>query len=326
MLWRAKKEAEMRRKSHILCYNRLEEDQEEVFPVGTHDRNLHDSTGMRLMISVIFNLGITAAETVGGLLSGSLSLLSDALHNFTDAMALVISCVARHIAKRERDSVFTYGYKRAEVVASIINVTVLLSISVLLFKEAVAKILNRYTVDTDVMLWVAIVGLVGNLATAAILFPKSKRNLNVKSAFLHIVSDALSSIAVIVGGLLIKFRGWWFVDPLITFAIVVYVVVGSIHILGESLRIVMQAVPKGISVEEVKKAIESLDMVKDAHHIHIWSSDGKDVYVECHATLSDSSKSIDACIDEIEKKLDNLGIRHVTVQLEEGRCWERREC
>jgi len=103
-------------------------------------------------------------------------------------------------------------------------------------------------------------------------------------------------------------------------------VVESIHILGDSLKIVMQAVPQGISVEEVKKTIESLDMVKDAHHIHIWSSDGKDVYVECHATISEDSKSIDACIDEIEKKLNSLGIKHVTVQLEEGRCGERKGC
>jgi len=326
MLWRVKKEAKMRKRATYCATIILKKTQKAVFLVENHDYNLHDSTGTRLMISVLFNLGVTAAEIVGGLLSDSLSLLSDALHNFTDAMTLVISYVARHIAKREKDSVFTYGHERAKVVASIINVTVFLSISVLLFKEAVAKILNRYTIDTDLMLWVAFVGLVGNFATATILLSKSKRNPNVRSTFLHIVSDALSSMAVVVGGLLIKFHGWWFVDPLIAFAIVAYVVVGFIHILGESLRIVMQAVSKGISVEEVKKTIESLDMVKDGHHIHIWSSDGKDVYVECHATLSDSSKSIDTCIDKIEKKPNSLGIKHVTVQLEEGHCRERKEC
>lgn len=299
---------------------------QEVTSLSDKHVHSHDSTSRRLIISVFLNLFITAAEVVGGFLSGSLSLLSDALHNLTDSTALLISYFARRIARKERDSVFTYGYKRAEVVASVINVTVLLSVTILLLKEALEKLLSRYAINTELMLWVAIVGLAGNVITALILYSGSKENLNVRSAFLHIMSDALSSVAVIVGSLLIRSFGWWFVDPLITLAIVAYVVLESLHILREGLKIVMQAVPSGISVEEIKEAIESLDMVKDAHHIHIWSSDGKDLYVECHATITENVKSLDRCIDEIEEKLKSLGVKHVTVQLEEGRCSERENC
>ncbi|ABR31098.1 cation transporter [Thermosipho melanesiensis] len=280
----------------------------------------HDVVERKLIFSVIFNFLITASEIIGGIVSGSLALISDALHNLSDTGALLISYFARKISKKPVDNKYTYGYKRAELVASVINITVLLSISFSLILEGIKKILSPVQINTSIMLIVAYVGLVGNLLTAILLSSHSKENLNLKSAFLHILSDMFSSVGIIITGHVMSYYNIWILDPIITFVISGYIIIESIKILKESIRVVMQGIPKGVDLDKVKKIIQNFSFVKDVHHIHVWSLDGIELYLEMHVTVD--GKDYDDYLRRIKETLKEHGFRHSTIQLEQINCGE----
>ncbi|MGC9384942.1 MAG: cation diffusion facilitator family transporter [Kosmotogaceae bacterium] len=280
--------------------------------------NHNESMSKRIFFSIILNLLISIAELVGGFLSGSLALISDSLHNFADTSSLIISYFAQLISKKERTKKYTYGFKRIEIIATLINTTALLAVAIFLLKEAITKLLNPAAINSNLMISIAIVGLAGNLITVFLLRSGIKESLNIRSAFVHILSDTLSSVFVIAGGILISLYGWFIVDPLLTLVVISYIVYQSVHLLIESFSIIMQATPKEITVDDIKQTVEDLDFVDDVHHIHIWTTNGQDVLVECHVLIENFDQNkLDYFLSQIKKKLSGIGVDHTTIQIEQ---------
>lgn len=292
-----------------------------------HYNHIHDPVrlkGKRLLYVILLNFAIAGAELVGGLLSESLALLSDSLHNLSDAMSVVVTYFAHKVSLRGASERKTFGYKRSTILAALFNSITLLVIGVFLVKEAVERLFSPKPIDSFTVLWVATVGLVANFLSMYLLKRWSGRDINVKSAYLHMFTDALSSIAVILGALVMLYFGLSWLDSLLTIAIAVYVIRESFKILNRSINILMQAVPETLSVSELVKSIESLEEVKDVHHVHVWSLDDRTVFFEGHVNLKRDmpvSKAMEV-YDKIEKSLRSLGVSHVTVQAEYNGCPE----
>ncbi len=284
----------------------------------------HSGHGLKrnLVVSILLNFTITVAEVIGGLLSGSLALLGDSLHNFSDAMGLLASYIALRIGERRANEKYTFGYKRAEILVAFVNSAVLFGVSLFLVVEAYERFESPQPIDTGIMLSVAVIGLVANLLSVLLLH-RHAHGLNVRSAYLHLLSDTLSSVAVVVGGLLILFYGVNWVDPLITVLIAIYILREAYEILRESVEVLMEASPD-LDLSLIKSEIESIPGVRNAHHFHAWRVGENEVHFECHVEVDDMPLSrAQGVIDEVESRLRKHGITHVTVQLETDRCREK---
>ena len=290
----------------------------------THDHHHHRRPGSqaRLVASIAFNLLITIAEVVGGLLSGSLSLLSDALHNFSDTVSLGISLGARRMASREANGRRTFGYRRAEIIGAFINLVTLVLIALFLIKEAIMRFMEPRPVDGSVMLVVALIGLAANVVTAALLYRDARGSLNVRSAFVHIVADALSSVGVVLGGLLILLYDLTFVDPLLTLAIAVYMLYHSYDMLQQTVDILMESTPPGLEVAGLIRDVQILDPVQDMHHVHVWQLDEAHTALEAHIVISEEElPRIDAIKHQIKDLLAvRFEITHSTLEFELAPC------
>lgn len=276
----------------------------------------------RLALSLVLNLVITAAEVAGGLFSNSLALLSDAVHNLSDASSLGVSWLAKRISRMERTPAHSFGFKRAEVLASLVNTVALVGIGIFLLVEAGRKFLHPEPVVGQVMLGVAVVGLLGNLLTAWLLHSGSRESLNIRSAYLHIVMDTLSSVGVIAAALLMMAFGWTWLDPLLTLAVSLYVLRESWPLLKTSIHILMQGTPEGVQIEPLIEEVESQPDVVDMHHVHLWTTDGNEVFLEAHVTLCEEARSrTDELLAFLSALLgDRFGIGHVTLQFEFAAC------
>jgi len=275
--------------------------------------------GARMLASVVLNLGIALVEVIGGLLSGSLSLLSDSLHNLSDAMSLLASYFALRIGERRANEKYTFGYKRAEILVAFVNSAVLIGVSLFLVVEAYRRFQNPGPIDTTVMLPVAVVGLMANLLSVLLLHEHA-HGLNVRSAYLHLLSDTLSSVAVVIGGLLIRFYGVRWVDPLVTVLIALYILREAYEVLRESVDVLMEASPE-LDLDAIREELESIPGVKNAHHFHAWRVGEEGTHFECHLAVEDMPLSeAQRIIDVAEERLRKFGITHVTVQLEVDRC------
>ncbi|MFA4640017.1 cation diffusion facilitator family transporter [Pyrococcus kukulkanii] len=274
----------------------------------------------KMMASALLNFAITGAEIVGGILSGSLALLSDFLHNFSDAMSILASYIALKIGQRKKNEKFTFGYRRAEILVAFINSSVLVGVSLFLIVEAYRRFLAPRTIEVKVMLPVATVGLVANVFSVLLLHEHTHESMNIRSAYLHLLSDTLSLVAVVLGGLLmLKYNVSW-VDPLVTVGIALYILREAYYILKESVEVLMEASP-GLDFEEIKRRIEKIPGVKNAHHFHAWRIGEDEVHFECHVSVKDMPISRgQEIIDRIEEILREYGVKHVTVQLEIYRC------
>lgn len=273
----------------------------------------------RMLLSFVLNMGIALAEIVGGLLSGSLALLSDSVHNFSDSMSLLASYFAIKIGERKANEKYTFGYKRAEILVAFINSAVLVGVSLLLLVEAYRRYRNPEPIDGPLMLGVALIGLFANLLSVLLLHSHA-HGLNVRSAYLHLLSDTLSSVAVVAGGIaIIKWNVLW-IDPLITVLIALYILREAYEILRESIEVLMEASPE-LDLRAIKAELEAISGVKNAHHFHAWRVGEDEVHFECHVEVKDMPLSeAQKIIDEAEKRLRKFGITHVTVQLEVDRC------
>lgn len=283
-----------------------------------HHHNFDDSSTTKLWISIVLNLVITIAEFVGGILSNSLALLSDAVHNLNDTLSLGISLVARKISKKGADQEKTFGYKRAEIIAAFINLITLVLVALFLIKEGAERFFDPQPIDGFTMFWVAIVGLLGNFITAALLFKDAKNSLNLKSAYIHILSDGLSSVGVIIGGWLILKYEWYVVDTILTIGIGIYILWHSYHMLRETIDILMQATPSEIDIPELKTKIEQIPRVCGTHHIHVWRLDEHEIMMESHIVVEEEYISEMEPIKTMIKKLlhDDFGIHHSTLEFE----------
>lgn len=285
-----------------------------------HSHAHHVEGSFKLLLVIAANIVITAAEYIGGVLSGSLALISDAGHNFSDVLSLILGYAGEKISTGKSGARYTFGLKRFEVLTALINSLTLVVIGILIFNESVVRFLNPQHVDLKVMLPVAFIGLAGNVVSIYILNHGAGSSLNVRAASLHMFFDALSSVAVIAAAVIIWLTSNYWVDIVISCFIGIMIIWSAFGILRESLRIFLQGVPEHINTDEVYEAILSVEGVASLHGLHIWSINSKEVFLSCHIQLDENSCSSDKVIEGINDLLDKrFGINHSAVQAEFGK-------
>jgi len=301
-----------------------EHDHEHNYTDTGHTHDVSSLSGKKIFWVTLLNATITTAEIVGGILSGSLALLSDAIHNLSDTVAIALSYVANKIAQKPKDAKKTYGYKRAEILSAFINSTVLLALSFVLIFEAFKRIKSPESINGTLMITVAIIGLVANFVSVYLLEKDSHENLNIKASYLHLISDTVSSIGVLAGGIAIKIWGIVWIDPLITVLISLYILKETWHVIRKTVDILMQS-SAPLDYVAIKKDIEGIDKVKNIHHVHSWMSNEKTIYFEAHIDMEDIQLSeVEHVYDKIEHLLkEHYGVSHVTLQAEVDKCCDK---
>lgn len=294
--------------------------------VGDHNHSPPASSAVvkPLLIAIAITATFTVVEFVGGLLSGSLALMSDAGHMFTDTLALALSLGAVKMALRPPTSERTFGYLRAEILAALINGATLIVISVVIFYESARRIMDPPEIESGLMLLVASAGLAANGAGVFLLHDKSKGSLNVRGAFLHMFGDMLSSIGVIVGALLIMFLDLKVVDPILSVLIGGIILVGAWKLVTQSTSILLESVPSHLKLDEVRSSLMAVDGVVDVHDLHVWTLSSGLHALSAHVAVKDMRVSdcsgIVARCEEILR--DKFAISHTTFQLECLTCEE----
>jgi len=279
------------------------------------------------VISIFLNLVITIAEFIGGILSNSLALMSDALHNLSDTFSIFISYMALIIGKKGSTPKNTFGFKRIEILAALLNAIILVGISIFLFYKAYQRLIEPEPIQGQMMLIVAIIGLLANVVSVFLLHGDSVKNLNIKAAYIHLLGDTLSSVGVIIASILIsRFNVYW-VDPLLTFLIGIFIIRATYGVLKETVEILMQATPEFLDISEIKHSLETHPKVENIHHIHAWRLSDNQVHFECHADLCSnySIQEADKIRKDLESKLKHsFKIHHVTIQMEYHTCRDKR--
>lgn len=284
-----------------------------------HHHHHQDVKGRNLLIAIILNMIITAAQVIGGLVSGSLALLSDALHNFSDVLSLIISYIADQLSKKEASLNKTFGYKRAEIIAAFVNAATLLIVAIYLIYEAVLRFINPQEIESGLVIWLAILGIVANGFSVLLLRNNARENMNMRSAYLHLLTDMSASVAVLAGGLLMKYFGWYWVDSLLTVLIALYLIIMGYDLLKNSLRVLMLFTPSEINTEKLRAAISVHPNIKNVHHIHIWQLNEKETHLEAHIDFHNdiNLSTFDVILADVEKiLLEEFGINHVNIQPE----------
>ena len=279
----------------------------------------HVEQGRSLLFSILLNLVITIAQVIGGIISGSLALISEALHNFSDVLSLVFSYLAFKLSKKEASVNQTFGYKRADIIAAFINAMVLIIVALFLIFSAVNRFFNEKEITPDLVIWLSILGIVVNGLSAFMLKSHAENNLNMKSAYLHLFTDMMSSVAVLVGGLLMKFYQWYWVDSVMTLFIAIYLIVVGIDLLVNSTKILMLFTPSHINIKEIITEVHKIPGAGKLHHIHVWYLNELELHLEAHLDCSEDIKmtEFNDILHKIEKVLlEQFQINHVTIQPE----------
>ncbi len=287
--------------------------------MGSHHHHVDPNAGdKRVALAVIVNVGLTIAQVIGGILAGSLALIADALHNFSDAVSLIIAFAARRIARRPSDSSMTFGYGRVEIVAALVNYTTLIVIGLYLVYEATMRFVEPQGVDGWLIVIIAAIALAVDTVTALLTYRFSKGSVNIRAAFLHNVADALGSIAVIVAGTLILLYDWRLVDPLVTLLIAAYILWQAFSEIGGVIRILVLGSPPDIATEAVIEHMRSVDGVSDVHHAHFWQMDEHHNALDAHLVIAEGAwGNADAIKDAVKDALrDRFGIDHTTLEME----------
>lgn len=288
--------------------------------------NIEDKRERNLLIVIFLNLFIFTSEIIGGVFSRSLSLLSDSFHNLSDTLSIVISLIAIRFSKKDNSYKFTFGGKRAEILASFFNSIFLFIVSVVLIRESIIRLINPQIVQTDLMLIIAVIGLFLNGISVLLLKNFSKDSMNIKSSYLHLLMDTLSSVAVVIGGVLMMIFKIYWIDPIITLLITFYILKEGFEIFTNSMKILMEGTPKDIDLNRLKKEIENVDGILNLHHIHIWQLNEKNYLFEGHIKLKSDfplSKA-DLIRKEVQDLLNNeFNISHSTIQIEYNGCCEK---
>ena len=282
----------------------------------------HEVSGKNLFLTIVLNIIITLSQIVGGIFSGSLALLSDAMHNFSDVLALVIAYVAHRLAERPDTASRTFGYRRAEILAALFNASVLIGIAIFLVVEAFHKFYHPEAINSLWVIGLGLLSIVLNTASVLLIKEDSHENMNIKAAYLHLLTDVMTSVAVVVGGVLMYYFHLFWVDPLVSMLIAVYLIWASFGLVRESSAILMQFTPRGIDIEKVIATIEAEPEIDNVHHIHLWQLDDKNIHLEAHLDFrKDVTLSVsNLVLERLEKRLhETFGINHATFQCEYGR-------
>ncbi len=277
-----------------------------------------ESGDKRVSIAIWANALLTVAQIVGGILSGSLALIADALHNFSDMASLVIAFAARKIARRPADERMTFGYGRIEIVAALINYTTLILVGFYLIYEGVMRMIEPTEVAGWTVVILGCVALAVDTLTAWLTYSMQKGSVNIRALFLHNLSDALASVAVIVGGTLIILYDLRWVDPVITIGIALYILYLAFTEIGGPIRTLMLGSPPDIDSKAVLKAVRAVEGVEDVHHVHLWQMQENEVALDCHVVLTEGGWGrIETVKAEIKATLkDGFGVTHSTLEFE----------
>ncbi len=290
-----------------------------------HDHAHHhhgDLKGRNLMISIVLNIVITIVQIIGGLWSGSLSLLSDALHNFSDVVSLIVSYIANKLTKKKASLQKTFGYKRAEILAAFINAATLIIVAALLMVEAIKRFQNPQSIKSYLVILLSIIAILGNGFSVLLLKKDANANMNMKSAYLHLLTDMMASVAVLIGGLLMTYYQWYWVDSVLTFAIAVYLVWMGFNLLKRSTKVLMLFTPDAIPVQTIVNEINAFKSIKNVHHVHVWQLNEDEVHLEAHIDFHEdiTLSQFDAILQDIEAFVfQNYEINHVNIQPEFGK-------
>jgi len=287
-----------------------------------HHTDTQASWGRRLLTAIVINLLIPIVQIWGGIVSGSMALISDALHNLSDFISLVINYAALLIGRRAPTHKQTFGYKRVEIFAALISVAILYAAAVYIAIEAWQRFIAPRAISGQIVIWIALLGFAGNLFSALILHSGAKVNLNMKSAFLHMMADAATSLAVVALGVLWLFKPWYWLDPVLSWLIVALIIYSGWGILKDSFLILMNATPPGINLAEIKNTLEAIEGISEIHDLHVWNPSAESIALAAHVTVPDQMLGK---VDELAEKVrtvlwQKFKIDHPTLQFESNAC------
>jgi cobalt-zinc-cadmium efflux system protein len=289
---------------------------------GHHHHDAKDMKGWKIGVSILLNIIITVGQVIGAGISGSVALMTDALHNFSDVISLVISYVANKLTLKKATTSKTYGYKRAEILAAFINSATLIGVAIFLIIEAIERFSSPIEIQADIVIWFAIASIVINFLSVVILHKDSKDNMNIRSAYLHLLTDVMTSIAVMFGGFAMKYYNVFWIDGLLTLLIATYLIYSSFALLKETTKVLMQFTPEGINLDEINTEISKIEGIKNLHHLHVWQLNDNKFMFEAHVEMD-----VDIMLSEFQEKLKEIenilhkfGIDHTNIQPELNKC------
>ena len=273
---------------------------------------------------MVMNFIIPVVQIWGGILSGSMALISDALHNLSDLISLAISYAALRIGRRGPSLKQTFGYKRIEVFAALVNVAILYAVALYIAMESWHRFRNPLPIREQIVIWIALIGFMGNFISTLLLRSGAKANVNMRGALLHMLADTLTSLGVAIVGIVWIYRPWYWLDPVASWIIVAMILYSGWGILKETFLILMNATPPGIDIERLQQEIAALDGVEGVHHIHVWNSFPESIFLAAHITVPDQMISR---VDELNERIRDLllsrfGIDHPILQFETASCTE----
>lgn len=288
--------------------------------------HLHDHvplSGKNLLISIVLNIFITLAQIIGGIFSGSLALISDAIHNLSDVVSLIVSYVANLLTTKKQQTLDkTFGYKRAEIIAAFINAVTLILIAFFLAIEAIKRFNNPKVIDSNLVIWLAALGILFNGFSVLLLKKDASHNMNMKSTYLHLLTDMLASVAVLIGGLLMKYYRIFWVDAVLTIIISIYLLLMSWRIFINSLKILMLFAPNHIKIKDVIDELSKHQAIRNIHHVHIWQLNERNCHFEAHIEFKEDIhlSEFDCICKELEIiLLEKFQINHSNFQPEYNR-------
>ena len=277
-----------------------------------------------LIVGILLNLTFVVVEFVAGFFSHSLALISDAGHNLSDVGSLALALLAFRLLKSKATEKFTYGYRKASILISLLNAVILLIAVGSIGYESVHRFIAPRPVATNIIIYVAAVGIIINFISALLFFRDRKKDLNLKGAYLHLMVDALVSVGVVVSGFIMMYTQWFWIDPFISLIIMVVILTSTWNLLRDSLSLSMDAVPTSIKIESIREAALKLSGVKDIHHIHVWAISTAENALTAHLVISDTISHEETSLlkNQFKHALEHLGIQHVTLETEVEECRE----
>ncbi|SFB08484.1 cobalt-zinc-cadmium efflux system protein [Flavobacterium swingsii] len=285
----------------------------------SHNHSHHEVQGKNLLFSIVLNIVITVAQVIGGILSGSLALISDALHNFSDVLTLIFSYIANVLSRRKASLDQTFGYKRAELIAAFVNSITLIVVAIYLIFEASHRFSNPQEIKSNLVIWMSILGIVINGISALMLKKDADHNINIKSAYIHLFTDMMASVAVLIGGILMKLYQIYWIDSALTLAIALYLIYVGYDLLKESTKMLMLFTPSDIDIKELVREVHQISGVNKLHHIHVWHLNDHELHLEAHLDCSEDIKmsEFNILLEKMEAVLlEKFNINHINIQPE----------
>lgn len=279
----------------------------------------HQVQGKNLLLTIVLNIIITLAQVVGGILSGSLALISDALHNFSDVLTLIFSYIANKLSQKKASLNQTFGFKRAELIAAFTNSITLIIVAVYLIFEALYRFQNPHFIESNLVIWMSIFGIFINGFSAFLLKKDAKKSINMKSAYIHLFTDMMASVAVLTGGLLMKFYHIYWIDSFLTLIIALYLIFVGLDLLIESTKMLMLFTPSNIDIKEIVREVHKIPGINKLHHIHVWHLNDHELHLEAHLDCVNDIKmsEFNILLDKIETVLlERFNINHINIQPE----------